>query len=165
MSKKKKETCREKDGVGRRWVDAGIFVFPLETQTNDDAGGASVRESREGIDGEGVAMNEVKKAKTMARNRVFCVTREFLSIGCAIMVSNLHFFKKQIVNLAHIGVFNRHLSYGWSWGNGEKKTFSLGCLDIGRKGSEIWWIFLFGLQKDGKRKCVFYIYGPEKVNT
>ena len=125
MSKKKKETCREKDGVGRRWVDAGIFVFPLETQTNDDAGGASVRESREGIDGEGVAMNEVKKAKTMARNRVFCVTREFLSIGCAIMVSNLHFFKKQIVNLAHIGVFNRHLSYGWSWGNREKKKHFL----------------------------------------
>ena len=52
-----------------------------------------MRESREGIDGEGVAMNEVKKAKTMARNRVFCVTREFLSIGCGIMVSNLHFFK------------------------------------------------------------------------
>ena len=29
----------------------------------------------------------------MARNRVFCVTREFLSIGCGILVSNLHFFK------------------------------------------------------------------------
>lgn len=73
MSKKKKETCREKDGVGRRWVDAGIFVFPLETQTNDDAGGASVRESREGIDGEGVAMNEVKKAKS----RFLCDSRVF----------------------------------------------------------------------------------------
>ena len=96
-----------------------------------------MRESREGIDGEGVAMNEVKKAKTMARNRVFCVTREFLSIGCAIMVSNLHFFKAN----SEFGT-SRCLQQTFKlWlklrERGKKKTFSLGCLDIGRKGSEI----------------------------
>ena len=164
MSKKKKETCREKDGVGRRWVDAGIFVFPLETQTNDDAGGASVRESREGIDGEGVAMNEVKKAKTVARNRVFCVTREFLSIGCAIMVSNLHFFKKQIVNLAHIGVFNRHLSYGWSWGNGEKKNILFGVFGYWKERKwDMMNIFVWFTKGWKKKMCILHLWPWKSV--
>ena len=94
-----------------------------------------MRESREGIDGEGVAMNEVKKAKTMARNRVFCVTREFLSIGCGIMVSNLHFFKAN----SEFGT-SRCLQQTfklWLKLRERGKTFSLGCLDIGRKVSEI----------------------------
>ena len=74
----KNKTCRDIDCVVRRWIDAGIFVFPLETQTNADAAGASVRESREGIGGEGLAMNDVKRAKIVVRNRVFCVIRESL---------------------------------------------------------------------------------------
>ena len=50
-------------------------------------------------------------------------------------------------------------------GKRKKKTFSLGCLDIGRKGSEIWWIFLFDLQKGEKKNFVYFTFMPlKKVN-